>query len=57
MLREIKCPHCQNSDKDLIEHVRKRRYFCEVCGKTFIGDDDDTRGKGQEDSQDTEEEF
>jgi transposase-like protein len=56
-MREVKCPHCQNDDKTLIEHVRKRRYFCEVCGKTFIGDDDDTRGSSQEDSKDSEEEF
>lgn len=59
----IICPNCQNDDKDLIEYVRKRRYFCEVCGKTFIAPDPelensrDTRRESQEDSQDTEEEF
>ena len=51
------CPHCQNQDQSLIEHLYDfadnrgwfRRYFCSVCGKGWdvleILHHDERRGK------------
>lgn len=36
-MKEIKCPHCKNDDKSMIEYLTgKHKYLCYVCGKEFL---------------------
>lgn len=45
-MQSVKCPHCQNSRRDMIESVTIFIYYCGVCSKTFeVTDDTLTEGK------------
>lgn len=57
---QVRCPHCENDDGRMIEHIQRnmftRIYYCTVCSKTFEVDDD-TESKGKDSSKDSEEEI
>jgi len=35
MSRLVKCPHCSNADKSLLESIDRWLWLCRVCGRTW----------------------
>ena len=35
MSRIVKCPHCSNADKSLLESIDRWLWLCRVCGRTW----------------------
>lgn len=53
-MNQLKCPHCQNDDVEMMEEMPHFKYFCTVCSKVFRYD---PQSESQDNSSSNKETF
>lgn len=57
MSKQLKCPHCQNSDRRMIEPLATHLFLCVVCSHVFeVTDETANIGEGEASSESAEKE-